>query len=169
MAPGENHSPRPRVAALAATLLIMGPSTVWAHGDAPHGSTTTGLASLWAFLFVTALLSIWIAGRPHFQPRLQYLRLRIGRTVSWAVIGLLSVHLIALPPHLVHHLAGPLEEGLQCSLFVQGNISEQEVFEPGVLVGAPSPVGMVANCPAPSARLHPIPTPSGRSPPDLCI
>ena len=169
MVPGDNRSSHPRVAALAATLLILDPSTVWAHGETPHEWATTGLASLWASLFVTALLSIWLAGRPHFQPRLRSLRLRIGRAVSWAVIGLLGVHLIALPPHLVHHLASPPDEGLKCTLFVQANTSDQERAEPVPLVVSPSLPGTMADCPPPPALVFPIPTRSGRSPPGLWI
>ena len=169
MAPGENRSSHPRVAALAATLLILGPSSVWAHGETPHEWAATGLASLWALLFVTALLSIWLAGRPHFQTRLRSLRLRIGHAVPWAVVGLLGVHLIVLPPHLVHHLASPPDEGLNCTLFVQANTSDQERAEPVPLVVSPSLPGTMANCPAPPALFFPIPTRSGRSPPRLCI
>lgn len=169
MVPGDNRSSHPRVAALAATLLILGPSTVWAHGETPHEWATTGLASLWAFLFVTALLSIWIVGRPTFHTRLRSLCLRFGYAVPWAVIGLLGVHLIVLPPHLVHHLASPPDEGLNCTLFVQANTSDQERAEPVPLVVSPSLPGTMANCPAPTALFFPIPTRSGRSPPGLWI
>lgn len=169
MAPSDNRSSHSRVAAFAATLLTLGPSTVWAHGGAPHEGSTTGLAFLWPLLFLTALLSLWIAGRPHFQPRLRFLCLRIGRTVPWAVIGLLSVHLIALPPHLVHHLTGPPDEGVKCILFVQGNTSDQERAEPVTLVVSPFLAGTMAVYPAPPVLFCPIPVPSGRSPPDLWI
>ena len=169
MAPGENRPSHPWVAALAVTLLSLGPSTVWAHGETPHEWATTGLASLRAFLFGTALLSIWIARCLHFQRRVRGLRLEIGRGVSWAALGLLSVHLVALPPHLVHHLASPPDEGLKCTLFVQGNTSDQEGAEPVPLVVSPSLAGTMANCPAPPALVFPIPTRSGRSPPHLWI
>jgi hypothetical protein len=163
---------RPRPACVGAAvvippLLLLGPSTVWAHGEIPQGWATTGLASLWGFLFVATLLSIWIAGRPHFQPRVPYPRLRIGRTVAWAVIGLLGVHLIALPPHLVHHLASPPIEGSNCTLFVQASTSDQERAEPVPLVVSLSLPGTMADCPAPPALVFPIPTCSGRSPPGL--
>jgi len=158
-----------RVGALAAILFIMGPSTVWAHGESPHGWATTGLASVRAFLFVTAPVSIWLAGLPHFQPRLRSVRPQSTRAMSWAVIGLLTIHLIALPPHLVHHLASPPDEGLKCTLFVQGNTSDQEGGEPVPLVIAPSLGGTPPTCPAPPALSHPIPSPPGRSPPNLWI
>jgi hypothetical protein len=169
MAPGDNRSSHPRVAALAATLLSLGPSTVWAHGGTPHEGATTGLTPLWAFLFVAVLLPIWITRRLRFQPRLRSLRLEVGRGVPWAVIGLLSVHLIALPPHLVHHLAGPPDEGVKCILFVQGSTSDQERAEPIPLVVSPFLAGTMADYPAPPVLFCPIPVPSGRSPPGLWI
>lgn len=169
MVSGENRPPYARVAALAAILLILGSSTVWAHGETPHGWATADLGSPWAFVFVTALLSIWIAGRPNFQTRLRTLRLRIGHAVPWAVVGLLGVHLIALPPHLVHHLASPPDEGVMCILFVQGGTSDQERAEPAPLVVSPFLAGTMADCPAPPVLFCPIPVPSGRSPPDLWI
>lgn len=169
MALGENRVSHPWAAALVATLLILGPSTVWAHGETPHEWVTTGLASPWDFLFVTALLSIWITRCPHFQSRVRYLRLEIGRGVSWAVLGLLSVHLIALPPHLIHHMASPPDEGVNCTLFVQANTSHQERAEPVPLVESPSLAGTMADCSSPPALFYPIPVPSGRSPPGFWI
>lgn len=169
MLPGENRSSHPRVAALAATLLLMGPPTVWAHEEATPEWATTGVASIFAVLFATALLSIWLACCPRFQPLLRCLRLGIGRAVAWAVLGLLSVHLIALPPHLVHHLASPPDEGVKCTLFVQGSTSDQARAEPIPLIVSPSLPGTMADCPAPPALVFPISTRSGRSPPDLCI
>jgi hypothetical protein len=165
MAPRENRSFHLRVEALTAILLILGPLTVWAHEETPHEWPTTTLDSLWPFLFVTALLAIWITGRPHFQSHLQPLHRRMGRPVPWAVIGLLGVHLIALPPHLVHHLANPPDDGLRCALFVQGNASDQERAEPVPPVVSLSLPGAMADCPAAPALVFPIPTRSGRSPP----
>jgi hypothetical protein len=169
MAPGEYRPSRPRVAALTAALLILGPSTVWAHGETPHEWATTGQASLWALLSVAALLAICITRWPHFQSPVRSVRLEIGRGVSWAVLGLVSVHLIALAPHLVHHLASPVDEGLNCALFVQANTSDQERAEPVPLVVSPSQSRTMGDCPAPPAVALPIPTRSGRSPPGLWI
>ena len=120
-------------------------------------------------MLLALLALIWVFGHLGFQSRLQCLRPRIRHAVSWAVIGLLSLYLILLPPHLIHHLTGPQAEGQQCTLFVQGNTSDQEGAEPVPLVVSPSLAGTMANCPAPPALVFPIPTRSGRSPPHLWI
>ncbi len=155
----------PAVTALAATFLHLGPSTVWAHGEVPSQWTTPGPTSLWILLFVALLASICVVGHLRFQSRLHRLCRQTSRTVPWAALGLLSVHLIALPPHLVHHLAGPPDERAGCTLFVQASTNDQERAEPVMQVVSLSRPGTMADSPAPPPPVFPIPTPSGRSPP----
>jgi hypothetical protein len=169
MAPRAIRPSHPGVAALAGTLIILRPSIVWAHGEAPSQWITPGPAFHWILLSAALLVSIRAVVHLHLQSRLRRLRPRTGRAVPWAVIGILSVYLVILPPHLVHHLAGPQDEGRQCSLFIQGNLSEQEPIGPVTPVAGLALDGSLATSPAPPAQSFPIPACSGRSPPGLWL
>lgn len=157
-----------RVAVVLVPLLLEGPSIIWAHGEPVPDQSMPGPAFLWTLLLLALPTVIGFTLRLCCRPGRRSPCHPVGHSVAWTLIGLLGLYLTVLPPHLVHHLAGPREEGTQCTLFVEGNISEQERAEAVVLVGAPSPGGTMANCPAPPARFQLIPTPSGRSSPALC-
>ncbi len=157
------------VAGLVAAIIVWLPSIVWAHEMASPDRGVPGSISVQTLSASVLAIWIWCALRLCSSPHLRRLRRAHGRAAPWALAAILSLFLLALPPHLVHHLLSPQEQGQQCTLFVLGNLSDQERAERVTPVIAPSLDATVAKCPTPPALSSMIPTPSGRSPPLLCI
>lgn len=89
--------------------------------------------------------------------------------LTWAVLGLLGLHLVALSPHLVHHLGSPEAQALECTLFVQGKAAGQGIAEPALSVPGPGFAGEVSTPLPPRALPHVVPPTRERSPPHLSI
>lgn len=94
---------------------------------------------------------------------------RANVRLAWVVLGLLGLHLVALPPHLVHHLGSPESQASECTPFVQGKAAGQGIVEPALSVPGPVFAGKVSTPFPPRALPHVIPPTRGRSPPHLSI
>jgi hypothetical protein len=85
------------------------------------------------------------------------------------ILGLLALYLVALPPHLVHHIGNPESEAMPCTLFVQGKAVDQGTADPLLFAEFPASIGEVPTLPTPAilpAANLPL---SGRSPPDPSV
>lgn len=151
-----------------ATIGAALPSFVWAHGDSPLPRAAIKTPTLHAFLLLALLASHWCA----FHSSRRRSGLRISRRMAnspltWAVVGILALYLILLPPHLVHHIGTPQAEAMKCTLFVQGKATDQGTVERVTLVAEPARGGQVLIPFTPPALPRLLPSTCGRSPPDL--
>jgi hypothetical protein len=87
----------------------------------------------------------------------------------WSLAGLLALHLIALPPHLVHHISRPQAEAVNCPHFHLGSSTEQGSIVMVTLGGEPGLIGDVAAPGMPPVLSRPVPSIIGRSPPGLFV
>lgn len=163
---------RPRgvaTALLLTTVWAAFPSFAWAHGEPPL-SQPPGTPAVEAFslLFLSLLAPLWFAfrrsARRFRRPLSQPLA---GGPLAWLVVALLGLYVVALPPHLVHHVGDPLNP--PCIVFIQGNFSDQGAVEHPIVLTEPAFAGEVPRPPSPSVLSYLAPLTCGRSPPDLSI
>ena len=163
---------RPRligVTGLVAGLLAWHPAIVWAHETGSPDWTVPGPISLQTFSVLAVAIWIWCAVRLCPASYRTRLRRALGRAVPWALATILSLYLVALPPHLVHHLGDSQDEALGCILFVQGITTDQDDPGPVILVPGPAFACEVTGPSTPSVLPSLTVPASGRSPPRLYI
>lgn len=164
---------RSRTVALALCLGAMGaliPSLAWAHGDGPLAYPALQPSALQLGLLPLLILSTSLAVHLVRHPSRSRLLGRIGGDpLVWSLAGLFALHLIALPPHLVHHISRPQAEAVNCAHFLLGSSTEQGSIAMVTLGEEPGFIGDVAAPGLTPVLSRPAPSISGRSPPDLFV
>jgi hypothetical protein len=144
-------------------------SFAWAHGDSlPFQAPEVATPHPFAVVFFIALL---IPLSSVLSRRLLRCRHRsswplTGPRMTWVVAGLLSLYLVVLPPHLVHHMGDPQSTDPPCTLLIQGTVTDQGAVEPLILLAKPVLAGAAYAQFAPPVPTHRVPLICGRSPPE---
>jgi hypothetical protein len=144
-------------------------SFAWAHGDsppfqAPEVPTPHPVAIAFFIALLIPLSSV--LSRRLLQCRLHSPWPLAGTRMTWVVVGLLSLYLIVLPPHLVHHIGDPQSSDPPCTLLIQGTVTDQGSVEHSILLAEPVFAGEASSRFTASVPTHSVPLLRDRSPPE---